>query len=143
MRLVLDTNIVMDMLHFANLHTAPLLAALAAGRHQCFTDEACLAELARVCTYPEFRLDPTAQAALLDRYRQLALRCDAAGEENFPLPRCRDPDDQKFLILAARCQAGLLITRDKLLLKLAHHRRIPPPFGIMTAEAACKLLGLA
>ena len=143
MRLVLDTNIVMDMLHFANLHTAPLLAALAAGRHQCFTDEACLAELARVCTYPEFRLDPTAQAALLSRYRQLALRCDTAGEENFPLPRCRDPDDQKFLILAARCQAGLLITRDKLLLKLAHHRRIPPPFGIMTAEAACKLLGLA
>ena len=75
---VLDTNIVMDMLHFANLHTAPLLAALAVGRYQCFTDEACLAELERVCTYPEFRLDPTAQAALLDRYRQLALRCDAA-----------------------------------------------------------------
>ena len=48
MRLVLDTNIVMDMLHFANLHTAPLLAALAAGRYQCFTDEACLAELERV-----------------------------------------------------------------------------------------------
>ena len=99
MRLVLDTNIVMDMLHFANPHTAPLLATLVSGRYRCFTDEACLAELERVCTYPEFRLDPTAQAALLSRYRQLALRCDTAGEENFPLPRCRDPDDQKFLIL--------------------------------------------
>ena len=143
MRLVLDTNIVMDMLHFANLHTAPLLAALAAGRYRCFTDEACLAELERVCTYPEFRLDPTAQAALLDCYRQLALRCDAAGEENFPLPRCRDPDDQKFLILAARSQADLLITRDKMLLRLARHRHLPPPFHIVTAEVAVSLLQLA
>lgn len=140
MRLVLDTNIVMDMLHFANLHTAPLLAALAAARYRCFTDEACLAELERVCTYPEFRLDPTAQAALLSRYRQLALRCDAAGEENFPLPRCRDPDDQKFLILAARSQADLLITRDKMLLRLARHRHLPPPFHIVTAEQANQLL---
>ena len=30
-RLVLDTNIIMDMLHFADPATHPLLAALAAG----------------------------------------------------------------------------------------------------------------
>ena len=143
MRLVLDTNIVMDMLHFANPHTAPLLATLVSGRYRCFTDEACLAELERVCTYPEFRLDPTAQAALLDRYRQLALRCDAAGEENYLLPRCRDRDDQKFLILAARSQADLLITRDKMLLRLARNRRRPPTFRILTAEATVSLLQLA
>lgn len=136
MRLVLDTNIVMDMLHFANPHTALLLAALVSGRYRCFTDEACLAELERVCTYPEFRLDATAQAALLDRYRQLALRCDAAGEENYLLPRCRDRDDQKFLILAARSQADLLITRDKMLLRLARNRRTPPACPIVTAEQA-------
>ena len=143
MRLVLDTNIVMDMLHFANPHTAPLLAALEAGRCRCFTDEACLAELERVCTYPAFGLDAAAQAALFDRYCRLASRCDACGEENYPLPRCRDTDDQKFLILAARCQADLLISRDKLVLRLARHRRLPPPFGIVTAEAAAPLFGLA
>ena len=64
---------------------------------------------------------------------------DAAG---YALPRCRDADDQKFLIVAARCQADLLLTRDKLLLRLDRHRRLPPPFSIVTAARACELLGL-
>ncbi len=143
MRLVLDTNIVMDMLHFANPHTAPLLDALTAGRCTAFTDRDCLAELERVCTYPAFALDPAAQAALLARYTEFAVVNDADNEDapTIALPRCRDPDDQKFLILAARCGADLLITRDKLLLRLAGHRRLPPPFRIVTAEAALPLLG--
>ena len=141
MRLVLDTNIVMDMLHFANPHTAPLLAALTAGRCTAFTDRDCLAELERVCAYPAFALDAAAQSALLARYREFVL-IDDAGEDAaaIALPRCRDPDDQKFLILAARCRADLLITRDKLLLRLAGHRRLPPPFRIVTAEAAFSLI---
>ena len=65
-RLVLDTNIIMDMLHFANPATAPLLAALTAGRVQALTDPDCLAELERVLAYPEFRLDAPAQKALLE-----------------------------------------------------------------------------
>ena len=141
-RLVLDTNIVMDMLHFANVHTQPLLEAIASSRLVCFTDEDCLAELARVTGYPEFGLDDEARAALMARYREFVHICPSQGEENYPLPRCRDTDDQKFLILAARCQADLLLTRDKLLLKLARHRQKPPPFAIVTAEAACALLGL-
>ena len=141
-RLVLDTNIVMDMLHFANVHTQPLLEAIASGRFVCFTDEDCLAELARVTGYPEFGLDDEARAALMARYREFVHICPSQGEENYPLPRCRDSDDQKFLILAARCQADLLLTRDKLLLKLARHRQKPPPFAIVTAEAARSLLGL-
>lgn len=141
-RLVLDTNIVMDMLHFANVHTQPLLEAIASSRLVCFTDEDCLAELARVTGYPEFGLDDEARAALMARYREFVHICPSQGEENYPLPRCRDSDDQKFLILAARCNAGFLLTRDKLLLKLARHRHKPPPFAIVTAEAACALLGL-
>lgn len=58
------------------------------------------------------------------------------GEENYLLPRCRDADDQKFLILAARCRADLLLTRDKLLLRLSRHRHIPPPCLILSAEDA-------
>jgi hypothetical protein len=45
-------------------------------------------------------------------------------------------DDQKFLILALRCRADLLITRDRLLLQLARHRRLPVPYAIVTAAAA-------
>ena len=141
-RVVLDTNIVMDMLHFSNIHTQPLRTGIAAGQLACFTDTDCLAELERVTGYPEFVLDQDNRDALMARYREFVYACEAEGEEGFPLPRCRDKDDQKFLILAARCNAGFLITRDKLLLRLARHRHKPPPFAIVTAEAACKLLGL-
>ncbi len=136
MRLVLDTNIVIDMLHFSDPHTQALRIQLENRSWQCFTDTNCLAELARVSAYPAFGLDHAAQHTLLTRYHQLATCCDAVGEESYLLPRCRDGDDQKFLILASRCRADLLLTRDKQLLKLAHHRRLPPPFGIMTAAAA-------
>lgn len=143
MRLVLDTNIVMDMLHFSDRHTRPLHSLIVAGQLQCFSDSDCLAELERVTGYPEFGLDAAARKALMEGYRKIVSVCDAVGEESFPLPRCRDADDQKFLILAARCAADLLITRDKLLLRLAGHRRLPPPFKILTGEAACRLLRLA
>lgn len=142
MRLVLDTNIVMDMLHFADRHTLALQTQINNRQMQCFTDSACLAELERVTTYPEFKLDLAARLDLMKSYQQMVSVCEADGEEDFLLPRCRDQDDQKFLILAARCNADLLITRDKLLLKLAGHRHKPPPFGIMTAQAANSLLGL-
>ena len=140
MRLILDTNVVIDMLHFSDPHTQMLAAGLVSGQWQCFTDTPCLAELERVCAYPEFGLDVAAQQSLLARYQQQSSVCDASGEENYPLPRCRDRDDQKFLILAARCNADLLITRDKQVLRLARHRSLPPPFAIVTAEAAGSLL---
>ncbi len=142
LKIILDTNIIMDMLHFADRHTQPLQKAISEGKMQCFTDTACLAELNRVTGYPEFKLDELRRKTLTSDYLGWVTVFDASGEENFILPRCRDEDDQKFLILAARCQADLLITRDKLLLKLAHHRHKPPPCPIMTAEAACKLLRL-
>ncbi len=143
MRLVLDTNIIFDLLHFADPRTQPLQAAIAAGQVQCFSDSECLAELERVVAYPQFGLESGAREALIDAYRGFATLLEASGEENYPLPRCRDPDDQKFLILAARCRADLLITRDKLLLRLAGHRQRPPPCRIVTAETAGKLLELS
>ncbi|WP_301101187.1 putative toxin-antitoxin system toxin component, PIN family [Propionivibrio sp.] len=141
-RLVLDTNIVMDMLHFNNRHTQPLQTAINNGQLQCFTDGQCLSELERVTGYPEFGLDALERQALMDNYLGVVTLCNASGEENYLLPRCRDEDDQKFLILAARCQADLLITRDKLLLKLNRHKHKPPASPILTAEDACRLLGL-
>jgi putative PIN family toxin of toxin-antitoxin system len=141
-RLVLDTNIVMDLLHFDDRHTQALKTAIDTGRLQCFSDSECLGELERVTGYPAFGLDAAARVALMQRYRGFVTLCDAQAEENYLLPRCRDKDDQKFLILAARCRADLLITRDKLLLKLSHHKRIPPASAIMTAQAACQLLAL-
>ncbi len=138
LRLVLDTNIVMDLLHFADRRTQGLRAAIDRGQAQCFTDRECLSELERVTGYPEFGLDAPARLALMERYRAFVTLCDARNDESedYRLPRCRDADDQKFLILGVRCGAHLLITRDKMLLKLARHRRQPPPYAILTAAAA-------
>lgn len=141
-RVVLDTNIVMDMLHFDNGPARVLLTAIEQGRLQCFTATECLAELERVSAYAEFGLNLAARNALMQSYQTFATLCDACGEENHLLPRCNDQDDQKFLILATRCQANLLVTRDRQLLKIARHRHKPPPFTILTAEAAADLLGL-
>lgn len=50
------------------------------------------------------------------------------------LPRCSDPDDQKFLVLADVALADCLLTRDKALLKLGR-ARYGLPFRIAQPEA--------
>ena len=140
MRAVLDTNIVIDLLHFADPQTLPLRQAIASGTLHCFTDHPCLAELQRVSGYPQFGLDEAAQALLLNRYRSFVTDCEREDGEDYPLPRCRDADDQKFLILGMRCRADLLITRDRLLLQVARQRRRPLPFVIVTASAVGRLI---
>ena len=144
LKIVMDTNIVMDMLHFNNRHTTALKTAVQKGLVTCYSDTECMAELERVTGYPEFGLDQPGRDVLMLNYRSFVVLCESQADENYLLPRCRDADDQKFLILAARCQADMLLTRDKLLLRLARHRHKPPPFAILTAEAACpQLLQLA
>lgn len=138
---VLDTNIVMDMLHFGDPRTVALREAMAGQRIQCFSDSSCLAELERVAAYPQFRLCDDEQRALLQTYRSIVTQCEPENNSVAPvLPRCRDADDQKFLELAARCGARVLVTRDKELLRLARHRRLPAPFAIVNAEDAERLL---
>lgn len=140
-RVVLDTNIVMDMLHFGDPRTAALREAVAGRRVQCFSDTRCLAELERVAAYPQFRLHDDEQRALLLTYRGIITQCEPENNSVAPaLPRCRDADDQKFLELAARCGAWMLVTRDKELLRLARPRRLPAPFAIVNAEDAGRLL---
>ncbi|MEF8728607.1 MAG: putative toxin-antitoxin system toxin component, PIN family [Accumulibacter sp.] len=142
MRAVLDTNIVLDLLHFRDPLLCSLQAAIDSRLLQCFTDRHCLAELQRVSSYPRFRLTAGAQSALLDAYDRFALACENAGErqEDQSLPACRDADDQKFLLLARRCRADLLLTRDQRLLQLDRRRGRRLPFRILTAGAACILL---
>jgi predicted nucleic acid-binding protein len=55
------------------------------------------------------------------------------------MPRCSDPDDQKFIELAAAAEAQGLVSKDRAVLKL--RRRCAPFFQVMTpAEAARELL---
>jgi putative PIN family toxin of toxin-antitoxin system len=134
MRVVLDTNVVLDLFHWDDGAAAPLLQAARAGRIALLTDARCLRELRRVLARPPFALDAAAAEALVGRYLQLATVHEAAASSQAAaLPRCKDPDDQKFLELARDAGADLLVTRDKALLKLARRKfalgafRILPP----------------
>ena len=128
-RVVLDTNAWLDWLVFRDPGIEPLRAAVAAGAAELWIDDACEAELARVLGYPlgRFTLDAAGQARALEEARSLAKRwADPARDAK--LPSCRDPDDQKFLALAAACGAQVLVTKDVELLRLARRT----PFRICT-----------
>lgn len=139
LRIVLDTNVVLDLLHFRDPAVAAIDAALRVGRVQAVTNAACLEELRRVLAYPEFSLDPAARVALFERYRQFALLY--GGQESgadgaiTALPRCTDPDDQKFLELARQCGAACLISKDKALLRLARRMARSGGFAIVAPAA--------
>jgi predicted nucleic acid-binding protein len=137
--LVLDTNVVLDMLVFDDPAVRPLWKALTAGEAIAWADGETLGELDYVLAYPTFGLDEAARRAASERYRSLVRV--ATGEPATPLPplpRCRDRDDQKFLVLAARAGAAWLVSKDKRLLSLADRPSLP--FGILTARQLAQRL---
>ena len=127
MRLVLDTNIWLDWLVFSDLSVLHLKKSVADGKAQVFINTACEAELERVLAYDLARhtRDAAAQAECLAECRRIAQRIDAAAPEieRKLLPRCVDPDDQKFLELALAARADALITKDHKLLELARRAK--------------------
>ena len=118
LRLVIDTNVVLDLLVFHDPQAAPILAAIESAAAVWLTAETCRQELRRVLAYPELKLPAATQEAVFHRYRELTR--EPANRLPLPpdLPRCRDPDDQPFLELAATAGAHLLISRDRELLRL-------------------------
>jgi predicted nucleic acid-binding protein len=126
-RLVLDTHVWLDWLAFDDPSVAPLKAAVAADRAEIYLDAPCEAELERVLGYPIARRVAARelQVTRLAEARRMARRPERELEEGerASLPRCSDPDDQKFLELALAARAGVLLTRDRALLQLA--RRVP------------------
>ena len=130
-RLVLDTNIWLDWLVFADPVVIPIRDAVAGARAAVYIDERCEAELERVLAYDLGRhsVDAPAQAACLAACRCVALRVEAPKALQAKLPQCRDPDDQKFLEAALAVRADYLVTKDQALLELA--RRVSQ-FRILT-----------
>jgi putative PIN family toxin of toxin-antitoxin system len=127
-RIVLDTNIWLDWLMFKDASVLHLQDVVSGGRAEVFIDAACEAELERVLAYElgKHALDAAAQAACLAESRRIAQRINEPAPEagRAKLPKCRDPDDQKFLDLALAARADCLITKDHALLELA--RRVAP-----------------
>lgn len=128
MRLVIDTQVWLDWLVFDDPSVAALRESIP-GHAEVVIDERCLAELERVLSYPLNRQVDV--AACLGACRETATILKIEKVEKLPV--CRDPDDQKFLELAAAAKADCLVTRDRDLLRLT--RRCAPWFRIVLPDA--------
>ncbi|MGH8085724.1 MAG: putative toxin-antitoxin system toxin component, PIN family [Lysobacter sp.] len=134
-RIVLDTNVCLDLLRFGDPRTTTLRAALEGGHVVAVTDDECRDEWLRVLTYPLLRLDETSRDAMVAAFDALVRPLSPAMRRTeAALPRCRDPDDQKFLQLAHASNARWLLSRDRHLLSLAKRCRREGWFEITTPE---------
>jgi putative PIN family toxin of toxin-antitoxin system len=134
LRLLLDTNIVLDCLVFRDPATRPLWAAVESKGVEVLSHPLALEELSRVLAYPQCRVDEEVQLDIWARYAErtsLIAVPDGFSRENLSLPpefpRCRDRDDDLFLALAYHSGADALISKDRDLLKL---RRKVRKFGV-------------
>lgn len=116
--LVLDTNVVLDLLVFADTATAPLPDLLACGALRWIAAPGMRSELARVLEYP--KIAPSVAFYGLTPEDVLA-RFDAAVQTVALAPRasaiCKDADDQPFIDLAA-AHGAVLLSKDKAVLCL-------------------------
>lgn len=118
-KLVLDTNVVIDWLVFDDPYMNPLRQGVNDGCIHVLTHPPAINEFHRVLAYPQLKLERTRQQEIFDRY--LALTTVAPMPEGFSpkhlmmpggFPRCRDRDDEPFLALAYHARADALASRD-------------------------------
>jgi putative PIN family toxin of toxin-antitoxin system len=124
LRVVLDTNVLLSALLFADGRLAPLRRAWREGLVVPLVGRATVEELLRVLGYPKFRLTAAEREDLL---ADVLPFCEtvAPGETADNLPPCRDVHDRMFLELAVAGRADALVSGDADLLALADRFTIP------------------
>lgn len=134
-RVVLDTNVILDWLLFADAACRPMVSAIQSGALRWIATRPMRNELEHV-------LASSAAARWRERAPEILAAWDQWVQlEPEPAPvgpavrlRCTDPDDQKFIDLAIGARARWLVTRDRALLKLARRSR-PLGVGVMRPDA--------
>ena len=115
---VIDTNIALDLLVFADPSTTGLRKALVDGSVHWLVTEGMRDELARVLRYAQIAVRLSAlsrtDAQVLDAFDQFS--CRVAPAPAAPV-RCQDRDDQPFVDLAVEHRACLL-SKDRQILRL-------------------------
>jgi putative PIN family toxin of toxin-antitoxin system len=134
-RVVIDTNLILSALVFAQGRLTALRLAWQGQRIQPLISKETAAELIRVLNYPKFKLSTDDQQELLADYLPY---CLSITIPNTPpkTPDCRDVFDLPFLQLALAGQADFLITGDQDLLTLVDAFSCP----ILTADQFLKTL---
>ncbi|MGB9989591.1 putative toxin-antitoxin system toxin component, PIN family [Pseudoduganella rhizocola] len=132
-RIVIDTNVCLDLFVFHDPRWAGLLAAMESGAVEAITRADCRDEYNIVLHYSHLPLDESTRPQAAARFDAL-IKVVAPPESGVRLPVCTDKDDQKFLELARDAQAHTLITKDKALLKLAKRLAREGMFRVITPE---------
>ena len=133
-RVVIDTNVVVSAMVFKRSTAVAIKRAWQNGECIPVVSRATAEELIGVLRYPKFELDRDQQHAVLAEYLP---HCETvpAPKTRAKLPKCRDEDDQPFLILASACEADVLITGDKDLLALQVTAEGSTRFEILSPSA--------
>lgn len=134
MRVVIDTNIALDLLVFDDPGQATLAAALATGELQWIATAAMRDELARVLGYPLIAARLAASGrepeAVLAAFDARVQRIDGVPVRSRFV--CSDPDDQMFIDLAV-AQGARLLSKDRAVLSM---RKRLAPLGVAVARQA-------
>lgn len=136
-RIVIDTNVCLDLFVFRDPRWAALLSALRARRVEAVTRDDCRTEWLMVLEYRHLPLDAQSRPGAASEFDDLIACIDRDSlnpRTDVRLPVCSDPDDQKFLELARDAGAQTLITKDKALLKLARKTARAGLFEIVAPE---------
>ncbi len=135
---VIDTNVLLDWLVFADPGVAALTAAVRSGALRWVATEAMLDELRHVLSRPPLQ---ARRPADLEDAITTCCHLVAAPPEALRRLLCTDPDDQKFIDLALHRGSQWLISRDRAVLKLARRAlpqgvRVCPPAMWVARQAA-------
>lgn len=134
-RVVLDTNVVLSALIFANGKLVSLRRAWHSAVFHPLVSKLTTEELLRVLAYPKFRLSAADQQELLADY--LPYCTTVAIPDKLPnIPACRDAFDVPFLQLAIAGRADFLVSGDRDILSLKGEFACP----IVTADELLAVL---
>ncbi|SFV04971.1 putative toxin-antitoxin system toxin component, PIN family [Pseudoduganella namucuonensis] len=133
-RIVLDTNVCLDLFVFKDPRWSALLSAIESGAVEAITRADCREEYLVVLHYKHLPLDDDSRPLSAARFDAL-IKVVAPPVSGIRLPVCSDRDDQKFLELARDAGADILITKDKALLKLGRKLTKAGMFKVMVPEA--------
>jgi len=127
-QVVIDTNVILDLCLFEDPKVGALMSKIREGSLVWLATQGMRDELVRVLTYPHLvgkaqQKDESLQlpvgstlAQLLALFDEWVTLCEAAPKARY---MCKDPDDQKFIDLAAHTGA-MLISKDKAVLALTN-----------------------
>ncbi len=122
---VIDTNVVLDWLWFADGRSLSLAQALQAGQLRWLATPPMRQELELVLDRHPFVQKPLERERVLTSFDKWAVISDVASSAH--RLTCTDGDDQKFIDLAVAGPARWLFSRDRAVLRLA---RRAAAFGV-------------